>query len=516
MKIGLDELNEKIEIKTEYINTLPRNNKKNIEFFLKEVGKIHKEFLNYQDNILKEMSRRIKKLENLNSVNTSKMEEELNNIEGVMYLLNDIETPFEKMGLDKAIHNLTYYYKKNLEIVNEAIVYCINKFEEVGIKLKLEDFNYSKYVKEYLSLFFEKNEGINSKIVKTRFEEIYWKCSNIIIHIELNVRYIYLKYQKDIEKYYNKQKENLVKKFTKQDILHKYNETKKALLQQVNQDKNIIINKFITGELEIKNYYEEIIKSSYSKLIPHYSIEKISEKQLDDIDQNIEKLKNSLYEYKKYLEFKQIIDDIKSIYLEKDKYKNSYDQTRKQISAKEKKLMSLNSRVNRFFKKSHSKFINEQNNIILEIKELYKLLDKNKIYTKIATKLNDNSTITDVLYLASSFYNYLFYCMKKNNKEITEEEIEENFEEIRNFVKWPYSTIINNITILETKDIMLIIKDRYQLLNINIEKEDLQFENLDNLIHLVENISISHSIRKNKINLEEIEKICEFKKILKQ
>lgn len=30
MKIGL---NEKIEIKTEYINTLPRNNKKNIEFF---------------------------------------------------------------------------------------------------------------------------------------------------------------------------------------------------------------------------------------------------------------------------------------------------------------------------------------------------------------------------------------------------------------------------------------------------------------------------------------------------
>ena len=39
------------------------------------------------------MGRRVKKLENLKCVNTSKMEEELNNIEGVMYLLNDIETP---------------------------------------------------------------------------------------------------------------------------------------------------------------------------------------------------------------------------------------------------------------------------------------------------------------------------------------------------------------------------------------------------------------------------------------
>ena len=41
------------------------------------------------------------------------------------------------------------------------------------------------------------------------------------------------------------------------------------------------------------------------------------------------------------------------------------------------------------------------------------------------------------------------------------------------FVNWPYYTILDNITMLNEKDVLVIIKDRYQLLKINITKENL-------------------------------------------
>ena len=61
---------------------------------------------------------------------------------------------------------------------------------------------------------------------------------------------------------------------------------------------------------------------------------------------------------------------------------------------------------------------------------------------------------------------------------------------------------------------MLIIKDKYSLLNINISKEDLEPDNLDYLIDILENIKKNYNIRISGINVEELQYIYEFKKIL--
>ena len=79
---------------------------------------------------------------------------------------------------------------------------------------------------------------------------------------------------------------------------------------------------------------------------------------------------------------------------------------------------------------------------------------------------------------------------------------------------WPYSTIVNNIGMLEERDVLAIIKDRYQLLNINMTREDLDPDNLDALMASIEGIGIGHTIRKHKIDVEELGYIGEFKKIL--
>ncbi len=62
---------------------------------------------------------------------------------------------------------------------------------------------------------------------------------------------------------------------------------------------------------------------------------------------------------------------------------------------------------------------------------------------------------------------------------------------------------------------MVIIKDRYQLLKINITKEDLDKDNLDGVIDALEKIKMNQNLLKNNINIDELESECEFGKILK-
>ena len=58
----------------------------------------------------------------------------------------------------------------------------------------------------------------------------------------------------------------------------------------------------------------------------------------EEVERSIFEFLNSLYEYKNYMNFKFIIDDVKKYYQEKEKYKKSYDDTKKKIVDAEKKL----------------------------------------------------------------------------------------------------------------------------------------------------------------------------------
>lgn len=511
---NLEELNKKITMHKEILDAMPKNNLKNIKEYINTIENIKNEFNNAQQEILNEMEKRLKKIKSVKkNPEINEIKQKIANTEGVLYLLNNVDTSYEKMDLDRAIFNLKKYYKKNLEIVNETISYCIKRFEEVGIELTLEDFDYSEYVKEYFTIFLGdlEREEINSNRIKNKFDEIYWKCPEIIIHIQLNIRYLYLKNEKKIDKYYNTQKQSLLRNFTDKEIIERYEELKKQYDGKIKEDKSILINKFLNSELNTKDYMGNAIIDNYTRFISKSEIDNADDNRINEIDLNIGKLINSIYEYKKYLQFKFIIDDIKKKYSEKENYKNAYVQTKKEILKMESKRIALNKKI---YKKGISKNIEQRNNFIMQLKQLYKDLDINEIYNKVATSLNEESTISDALYLTSSFYSYLYTCVSKENEEITEEEVDQLSDELKEFVKYPYKTIINNILIMDDRNIELMIKDRYQLLNMNIEKDDLQEDNLDTLIEIATRIETFHNIKKNKIDLNEIECACEFKKIL--
>lgn len=516
---NLDEFVSDVNLKKEILETMPKNNVRDLKAYISKLQENLSIAQEEQAALEDEIKKRYKKIRGPKiSDELKNMMQRLENSEGVLYLLNEMDTSYEKMNLDKALFNLNHYYSKNLEMVNDTILYCIKKFEEVGVKLELKDFNYSEYVKEYLKVFFAEMEKgtINSNKTKNKFDEIYWKCPNLIIHIVLNIKYLYLRKEKEIDKYFKNQKTNLIKNFTAKDIIERTFELSRQVDEYISNSKEIITNKLLDGELNIKDYSEKNITDCYLKFIDEDDLNLNNEEKINETDKGLDKLLNSLCEYKMYLESKFIVDDIVKIYNEKEKYKNAYANTLKEINKKEKRRISLNSKLekNGLFNKSKDKIRNERDLIIDELTKLHKELEQNKVYNTILEKLDDNSNIKEALMLANSFYRYTFLCICEKFKGIEENDIEEKIQNLEAFINYPYCTIINNIKMTENKEIWMIIKDRYKLLNINIEKEDLELDNIDPLINTIKVIMQAHNIRKNKIDLNKIECGIEFKKIL--
>ena len=515
----MDNILNKIDADKEILSTMPRNNKKNIANYIQKVEELQQEYKEVNDEIFSEMEKRYTKIVSIKeNKSIEEQKQEIEKIEEILEILDTAKTSYEKMGIDKRIYKLSKFYKENLESINEEIYKCIKKFSEVGVALTADDFDYSIYVNEYMNSFFKEMEkgNINSEEIKNIFEQIYWKCPDIIIHIELNLRYLYMKNQKNIDKYYEIKRERLQKRLgeTPEEILNKEENLKIKLEQEIDTDKFLIIQKFLDGTLDTKDYEETRIKAEYIKLIPEEMLVPFKE----EIDINSIKFLNSLYEYKNYLKFKYIYEDVKKKYLDIDQHKNSYSSIKKEIESKEKKLKKINKNINRkrlFGNKSkQEKDIAEYNSTILEIKSLYKNLDTEEIYVKIAKNISKNSSIFDTLQFASKFYSYLVECIIENNKDITPPQIEELIDELRNFVKNPNIIIIKNITILEEKNIPIIISDRYRLLNFQITKDDINETNFDSLISSLQKIKNYHNIKESNIDLNDMEFICEFNKIL--
>lgn len=368
----LDSFISNINLNKEILDAMPKNNQRDVKKYIEKLTKILETSKEQQDIIIKEIKTRYEKISKTKP--NSELEEAVQILEsnkGVLYLLNDVDTSYEKMDLDKALFNLNHYYSKKLEIVNNTILFCIKKFEEVGIKLELKDFDYSEYVKEYLKVFLCEmdKEEINSKKIKNKFDEIYWKCPDLIPHIVLNIKSLYLKYEKNIDKYYKNQRNNLVKNFTSDDLRKRFFELEIQVDKYISTDKEIITKKLLNGELNPKDYKENNLTENYLKFIDKEELDFSNENRMNELDTNLQKLLNSLYEYKKYLEYKFLIDDVVKIYQEKEKYKNVYANTLKIVNKKEAKREKLNKKIGKssMFDKSKDKIRSERDSIINEL-----------------------------------------------------------------------------------------------------------------------------------------------------
>lgn len=478
----LNEYKDKIELQKEVLAALPRNNNKNNKLYKAKVEEMLKEYQVDKEVVEEEITKRRNRYLSLeDDPNIDKLTKNIELLLPQIPLLNKYNSSYEKSNLDIILYELGHFYKTDLDKVNTDIKKAIDIFSLVGIPLSIEDFNYSYYSSIYMKKFLSNQDN---DILKTDFEEIYWKCPDIITHITLNFKYLYYKNKKKFDIYYD----NLVNNLLSKDIYNEYQELYRNRSTLIRNNAYLLQNNFLEGKLNISDYSLDKVSKAYKYVIEGAPSEKINK--------DIKKLYHSIIEYKNYLEFDYIINDIKALYKEKDKYKNIYSTKKKEIDKLERNIIKNNKKVLKLVSKNKIDKIdilnNKINNDINNLKNLYEELERNYFLERISS-LEEDTTIYDIFLLVDSNYNYLIELLKNKDIDISE------INKLRLFVYNPYNYILNNILISEDKDISMLIMDRYNLFGFNLTKDKLDKDNIDNLIKELEIILNSIVMNNNRI-----------------
>lgn len=535
----MEDIEKQIQIDKEVISVLPRNGIKAIKTLLKTIKDMSEKYEKLNEKCLKEIENRYVEM---TSVKENKEIFEINQ-EILKYNTAekniDNRSSFEKMGLDRVEYNINGYYKSNLERLNKELMSCIKQFDKVGIKLTSNDFIMSEYINKYMDVLLKEayNDNIESEAIKNEFEKVYWECSEVVSHLYVNVRYIYDKYENQVDKFYSQKAQEILRNFslTIEEIKGKKAELIKKKEQIEDIDNKVILDKFYTGSLNINDYKEDNYKKIYAELTDK-NITNLAKNEKSIIDENIQKLNKNLAEYRKYTEYKFLVQDVLKTRQEilnllkenKDKKvkKTKYVLIKEEIKKLQAEIFKLNSKIMKskkgFFeiKKSEEKKDNilnlKRNNLILDLKEKYMQLDEEIIKQSILQNIDETSSLLDVLKFASRYYGYMAKIMIKNNEEITDKEIGENIRKIREFIDSSDFTVINHVRISDKKELPIIIKDKYKLLGMQISKENLEEDGIDDFIRKVRIINNYNNIEKSKFSIKDLEYIMNVKEILKK
>lgn len=538
----VEEIVEQIGIDKEIIDVSPKTGVKHIREFRKKMDVMHEKYNSMYTEIMDEIAARYDRINSI--VENEEIAVVSDNIIKVdsLVLGESGQTSFEKMGLDKLAYNINGYYKKNLNVINEDIYECVKKFREVGIPITIKDFNISEYVKEYMQvLLVEADNGkINSEKVKDAFENVYWKCSDLVTQILMNIRLIYDQNEKNIDTYYINKTEEVLSSLnaTQQQVDEKKEELIKRLNKLKSIDGRLILNSFLDNTYVITDYKPEKYKTTYENMISK-GLDTLSDSDKKDMDENIEKLYTNLIEYKTYLEFRFLSNEILNLKKIREKEretelankknkKTEYENLQAEVKKLGTEIAKINSELSQT-KKSKFSFlfkkkknltskaqVLDRNNKILQLKDLYTKLDSSKLKQKILENIDDTSKILDLFKIASYYYEFLARCIIKEVPDITGKEIDDMIERFRKFVRLHDFSVINHINITEKKDISVVIKDKYKLLGLNVTKDNFAEASLEDFISQVHNISYYNDIKKSNIPLEDIQYIMNAKPILKR
>lgn len=539
MKELVESIEQQIDTDKEVITVLPRNGIKAIKTLLETIEETKSKYEQFNQTLLKEMESRYDELTAVEENDEiPKLEEEILKLD-IAIKNTDTRSSFEKMKLDKIVYNVNGYYKSNLERLNKELIECVKQFESVGIRITAKDFNISEYAQEYMSVLLQEayDGEINSERIKDAFEKVYWKCSEVVTHLYVNIRHLYDKYKNEIDKAFENKMENILQKMnsTQQQV----EDAKIALIRQKNKiedtDNKLILDKFYTGALNINDYKEANYKRIYLDLTSK-DVSALSEKEKNEMDENIEKLNSNLNEYSKYTEYKFLVDgvlqiredELKAREKNKDKKvkKTEYDLLKEKIKKTTASVFKLNIKLERPSKglfgrknlndKKNNSVVLERNNAILKLKELYMKLDDEIIKQKIMQNIDETSSILDVLEIGSHYYGFMAKEIIKKYPEITDKELGEMAKKIRDFVTFSNFSVINYVKISDKKELSVIIKDKYKLFGMQVSKENFQEGNIDDLMKKVKIVNNYNNILKSKFSVKDLEYIIAVKEILKK
>ena len=440
---------------TEVIATLPKKTKKNKEKYNEYIEENLKKYRELLVKCQENMALRYQKIIKQNDVGNAIPELPKINFRDIKYLEKECDS-VEKMNLNLYFYELKHYNNDDLDRCNEIILNLINEFKNVGINLNENDFVYSEYASNYIKKLLT---DINNTHVL--FDQIYWECPNLITHIELNFRYLYLKHKKVIDKYFEKTYQGK----TISEYLKNFFELKNYIKVQKHYSNKYIFSLFTNKKLNTTEVSEKTITPLLEKVL-------LDVKQVDNYE-NLLKLQDSLNEFKNYQEFAYLINEFKTLFEKKSEYKGLYSGKLKEIIKKESKLFKITKTINKesIFKKNNTKNNQlklDRNSLIEELNVLYKELDDLKIKDIIFNKVTNNTNYYDILKIATFDFNFFASAFQTVKDGATLEDIKKELEDLYYFIYTEQISIINNVSNcfckLFTKSTIKVIVDTVEIL----------------------------------------------------
>lgn len=453
----LEKIENDIKLSSEVLASMPLTTDKNKKLFLESVSKEIDKFKKIQDSVFIELKKRCEPYENLKFNDYSDIQGSLKEFSKALIWTSDLNTPYEKLKIDKIVYDLSSYESKedSLNFINKNLLKVIKIFEIAGIKLTINDFNYTVYVNQYMEVFFKYQYNLSDENLKKAFNNIFWASPNLVLELSLNIRYLYLKNKKTFERYTKNFNNKLLSNFEKgtDSIINDYSYLRKKYDYSLDNDKNNLLYDFYNENLNIDDYSSEKIET----IISNYNVSS-KETTLN--------LLSSLDEYNNYKRYESLITKIRELYKE-DVEKDFLNKRLKQINKLEKKLFGLVKKSSRRSSLTKvDKYEPTINQLVSDIKGIYDEIDSNILKVKIKENLKDNSTLFKALLLVCRNYSVLASYFKDV------EDVDKEIDDLIDFTLNPYNTIITNSTILEESDISAIIISNYRMLNVNVSSLD--------------------------------------------
>ena len=527
-----------IDAKKTLIATMPTKTKTNKRKYNQTLEDIKETYEQYRINIKNYLIAKARKLDiGEEKHNIEKLNEKIEMLERLKFLLNPSNTYFEKMGFDGLLYKINNFNTLNFDSLNDIINEFLDKFELVGISLKSNDFDYTCYVHEYMTSFLDVRYHVakNYNKVSEIFEQIYWVNPELINHIELNFRRLIKQNEKKFEGYIvTLQKE----------VMHKNNISDYASclekLQSAYVDLNLadiesiseIIDAAKKGTINVEQYFEDnkVRKSAFDTLVSE-NIDISIPKEMEKICKSLDKLRLNIQEYQNYIQFKPLFNYFKDEFInlipkgneQKDsKTEKPSKKIETEINQKEGELYKLNKKIfggrPGLFEFKNDNDLNrlKRESVFLsnDLYELYKKYDAEVFKEKIMDILSHTMSISDILNLYYS-YDYFKKIVLQNVYNLKDYETilkySENFDL---FAMNPTNIIIMGIPVFKDLNIAEIIANKYRLNNIKITEDDLSEENLESLLNKILLILRVNNINNSNISIDELWFLAEVEKII--
>ena len=414
--------------------------------------------------------------------------------------------------------------------LNHILDLFVSHMRECGISLTNEDFNYTMFTEEYMKSFLKHAESVE---LKETFERIYFACPDIKLQLKMNLNYILMMHEKELELYAISLKTKEFQEYAvdSESVISKYVSARQEVGTAMAKDEYYNTMLFLEGKKKLSDYMPEspTRNKNFDMFViggrTHASLE-VGEQ--DHHDSAIMGLYLTLNELKKYYHYEPMIKDLLERYKQKDSAKTNYLAKKKEIEKEEKvresiikdyikatgvsivPALAFLARKSDVKMQEAKKRINEQ---VRKLKDLYTQLDEEEISYQLS-EVSESASIYDLFLTALKSFPFLENYFK-SDEYFAEKTLEQNVVEFFRFLYNPNNNFLRKINAFAEYDVTSVVAEKYRLLNLNVSSEIINAETIDSTLESVKFINLIQNVNRSTINFHQIENICKMHEIVK-